>query len=68
MLEEEPTTEFVQEQVYAPPIEYTETEQPGILRQNADVEHIDRLKSLDPAVYNEHVDDWERRFQEVVRS
>lgn len=68
MLEEEPTTRFVQDQVYAPPIEYTETEQPEILQQNADVEHIDRLKSLDPAVYNEHVEDWERRFQEVVRS
>jgi spermidine/putrescine transport system substrate-binding protein len=68
MLEEEPTTQFVQDQVYAPPIEYTETEPPDILEGNPDVEHIDRLASLDPAVYNEHVSDWEKRFQELVRA
>ena len=68
MLEEEPTSNFVQDQVYAPPIEYTETEPPEMLKENPDVEFIDRLASLDPAVYNEHVEDWEKRFQELVRS
>jgi spermidine/putrescine transport system substrate-binding protein len=68
MLEEEPTTNFVKEQAYAPPIEYTETEPPEIISENPDVQHLDRLASLDPAVYNEHVEDWEQRFQEIVRS
>lgn len=68
MLEEEPTAGFVEEQVYAPPIEYTETEPPAIIAENPDVEHVDRLQSMDPEIYNENVDDWEQRFQEIVRS
>lgn len=67
MLREEPTAQFVKEQVYAPPIEYTETEPPEEISSNPDVKHADRLKSWDPAVYNEHKDDWNKKFQAITR-
>ncbi|QCC56469.1 extracellular solute-binding protein (plasmid) [Natronorubrum bangense] len=67
LISEEPTAEYVQDQVYAPSIEYTETEPPEIIEENPDVANLDLLTQMDPALYQEYVDDWQERFEEIVR-